>query len=191
MKKSIYFFAIFTLLLSSCKLHHTLHFVQANPQQRIINPERIAENVNDDELQGNSVELEGQKISVTVTSASDEQLTTEIKNDPDTLRLTEDSDEGVEEAEEMVSQAFFAEKLSKAAMGTSIAAVASFVGGILGFIGIPLFIASLILYSIANRSRYNTEKGARKLKVARVFLTIFGIVLAVTLTIILLLFLFL
>lgn len=191
MKKAVYFIAICTILLTSCQAHRNLHFVKANPQQRIINPELVMVNASDAQEKVNSAELEEHVMIAETVSTSDDLLVSALKNDPDTLRVGEESEEEVEEAEEMVAEAYRAEKLSKAAMGTSIAAVATFVGGILGIFGLPLFIAALILYILANRSRYNTEKGAKRLKVARVFLTIFGIILAVTLIIILLLFLFL
>lgn len=190
MKKAVYFIAICAILLASCQAHRNLHFVKANPQQHIINPELVLANAGYIQEKVNSAELEEHVMIAETASTSDDILVSALKNDPDTLRVGEDSEEEAEEAEEMVAQAYRAEKMSKAAMGTSIAAVATFVGGFLGVFGIPLFIASLILYFIANRSRYNTEKGAKRLKVARVFLTIFGIVLAVTLTIILLIFLF-
>ena len=191
MKKAVYFIANCANLLTTLPAHRNLHLGKANPQQHIINPELVIAGASVAQEKVNSAELEEHVMIAETVSTSDDLLVSALKNDPDTLRVGEDSEEEAEEAEEMVAEAYRAEKLSKAAMGTSIAAVATFVGGLLGVFGIPLFIASLILYFIANRSRYNTEKGAKRLKVARVFLTIFGIVLAVTLTIILLIFLFL
>jgi hypothetical protein len=189
MKKTAVFFVLVAVLLTGCKSHYNLNLIKANPQQHIVDSEVFKEKLAQHEEENTFSHEEIPVTNTETVSALDTEEFSSVKSDPDTLKIEEDSNDEREEVELMMSQAFRAEKLAKAAMGTSIAAVATLVGGLLGLIGLPLFIASLILYLLANKSRYITEKGARKLKVARVFLTIFGIILAVTLAIIIIAFL--
>ena len=187
MKKTAVFFVLFAVLLTGCKSHYNFHLVKANPQQRVIDSEVLKEKLAQNEITFSNEEILATNTETAV--AYDTEEFTTVKSDPDTLKIGEDSKDESEEVELMMSEAVRTEKLAKAAMGTGIAAVATLVGGLLGIVGFPLFIASLVLYLIANKYRYNTEKGARKLKVARVFLTIYGIVLAVTLTLVIMAFL--
>ena len=189
MNKTAYFFAICALLLSSCKAHYHLNLIKEKDHPQIVVHDLHEESREFQPSVATQTSIVPARFVSNETKMQDFIEENKIENDPDTIRVGADSDE-IDETEAMVAEAYRAEKFSKAAMGTSIAAVATFLGGILGIFGFPLFIAALVLYYIGNRSRYNTEKGVKRLKVARVFLTIFGIVLAVTLVILLLLFLF-
>jgi hypothetical protein len=189
MKKTAVFFVLVAVLLTGCKSHYNLNLIKANPQQHIVDSEVFKEKLAQHEEENTFSHEEIPVTNTETVSALDTEEFSSVKSDPDTLKIGEDSKDESEEVELMMSEAVRTEKLAKAAMGTGIAAVATLVGGLIGIVGFPLFIASLVLYLIANKSRYNTEKGARKLKVARVFLTIYGIVLAVTLSLVIIAFL--
>lgn len=87
-------------------------------------------------------------------------------------------------AKDIENQALEAENRAKIALGFSIGGL-SMIIPVLGFLGILSFVVGIVFYSKANKARYITPEGQKKLKVSKGLLIADGILIGVFLFILL------
>ena len=187
MKNLTVLIGVIALALSSCGTHKALRFVKTNPNQQIVQTQdlhAISEDI---------IPMNESRVSPVLTTQSEtadvetDLSSSDISSYPDTTQSSDEPEMSSEEASEAVQQAIRTEKKAKASKNLGIAGLSMSLLSVLAIISFLLMIASLILYISANRARYNTERGVKSMKIAKILLIIYGALLALSVLLIILL----
>lgn len=178
MKNLALLIGLLSLLISSCGTHNALRYVKTNPNQEIVQTQ-TSETPAADFIPSTEVRVSDEQIiSNQPIDQVTEEKTSETATYPDTTLSAEQPEMSSDEAQDAVEQAVRTERKAKTSKVLGIVGLSTSILSFLAFISVILMILSLIFYISANRARYNTEKGVKALKAAKVLLFIYGGLLA-------------
>jgi hypothetical protein len=189
MKNLTVLFGVIALVLSSCGTHNVLRYVKTNPNQQIVQTQHT------DDRSEAVIPMNEQRVSSTLTTQNEsmdvehELASSVYTSYPDTTSWAEEPEMSSEDASAAAEQAMRTEKRAKTAKNLGITGLTMSLLAYFAVIGFFLMIASLILYILANRARYNTEQGVTNLRKAKILLFIYGGIIALSLLLFIIVFL--
>jgi len=189
MKDLTVLFGVIALVLSSCGTHNVLRYVKTNPNQQIVQTQHT------DDRSEAVIPMNEQRVSSTLTTQNEsmdvehELASSVYTSYPDTTSWAEEPEMSSEDASAAAEQAMRTEKRAKTAKNLGITGLTMSLLAYFAVIGFFLMIASLILYILANRARYNTEQGVTNLRKAKILLFIYGGIIALSLLLFIIVFL--
>jgi len=189
MKDLTVLFGVIALVLSSCGTHNALRYVKTNPNQQIVQTHDT------DDRSEAVIPMNEQRVSPTFTAQNEsmdvehELASSVYTSYPDTTSWAEEPEMSSEDASAAAEQAMRTEKRAKTAKNLGITGLTMSLLAYFAVIGFFLMIASLILYILANRARYNTEQGVTNLRKAKILLFIYGGIIALSLLLFIIVFL--
>ncbi|MEN9401115.1 MAG: hypothetical protein RL632_2218, partial [Bacteroidota bacterium] len=189
MKNLTVLFGVIALVLSSCGTHNALRYVKTNPNQQIVQTQHT------DDRSEAVIPMNEQRVSSTLTTQNEsmdvehELASSVYTSYPDTTSWAEEPEMSSEDASAAAEQAMRTEKRAKTAKNLGITGLTMSLLAYFAVIGFFLMIASLILYILANRARYNTEQGVTNLRKAKILLFIYGGIIALSLLLFIIVFL--
>jgi len=185
-------FIISIAILSSCGIYNSkiahLRYVKVDNQEvaileKTVNKE-VKENTqkNGEYISENTANIEANQTNLVVQNTQFSSVEKEKRSRIQPLVNKTTNYKKSDEDDDVVNQAYLAEKDANIALGFSIAAT---------LFGIFPFIFGLIFYKKASSSRYITPLGNRRLKISKVFLIIETVIYSIEILFVALLFLLL